>query len=416
MSDYSELIKNFSRIRDYMRDFFIFGFKSRKDFSAKSPRTYDNEKRRIESYLGELAKWEYSEKGKNIFISVDSVHIAQNPFYKAFKTKSFTHNDIVLHFLILDILTSSKKCSLEEITDKINLRTREYTDTQTIRNKLKKYHELGIINIQKEKKSYSYSLAASTFEELAIPPEAISFFSETAPFGVIGSYINDTIHNQNTKFQYKHHFIINTLEDIVLLDLINAMQHEKTVSIETFSKNNKEIKNLTLLPLKIYVSVQTGRRYLLAHNKWSKKFSTFRLDYIKNVKLLEKDDNFSALQKKLTDRMHHSFATTVMQNNKPEHIEITFFINEKTEKYIIARILREGRCGNVEKIKPHTYKFSADVSDTNELTPWIKTFTGRIIRLAGNNETVINKFYSDIDEMAKLYSENCNQHAENDDE
>lgn len=409
MSDYSELIKNFSRIRDYMRDFFIFGFKSRKDFSGKSPRTYDNEKRRIESYLGELAKWEYSEKGKNIFISVDSAHIVQNPFYKAFKTKSFTSNDIMLHFLILDILTGRQKLSLDELTDKINLRAREYIDTQTIRNKLKKYHELGIINIQKEKKSYYYSLAASTFEELGIAPETISFFSETAPFGVIGSYINDTIHNQCTKFQYKHHFIINTLEDIILLDLIDAIQNEKLVSIETFSKQNSEIKNITLLPLKIYVSVQTGRRYLLAHNKRNKIFSTFRLDYIKKVKLLEKDANFSALQEKLTNYMKFSFATTVMQNNNPEHIEITFFINEKTEKYIIARLMREGRCGKVEKIKPNTYKFTADVSDTNELTPWIKTFTGRIIKLEGSNETIINKFYSDINEMAKLYSENLTQ-------
>ena len=32
MSEYQELIKNFSRIRDYMREFFIFGFKTRNDF------------------------------------------------------------------------------------------------------------------------------------------------------------------------------------------------------------------------------------------------------------------------------------------------------------------------------------------------------------------------------------------------
>lgn len=412
MSDYSELIKNFDKIRDYMRDFFIYGFKARKDFSRKSLRTYDNEKRRIESYLGELAKWEYTEKGKNIFISVDSVNIAQNPFYKAFKTKSFTVNDIILHFLILDILTSNKKLSLDEITDKINLRTREYMDTQIIRNKLKKYHELDIIDIQKEKKSYYYSLTASTFQELGIHEEAISFFSETAPLGVIGSYINDRLHNLNTKFQYKHHFIINTLEDIILLDLINAIQHEQKISIEYFNQRSGEIKNCILIPLKIYISVQTGRRYLIAKNERNKKFSTFRLDYIKKVKILEKAPDFSAQQEKLNDAMRYSFATTVIQNNKPEHIEITFFINEKTEKYIINRLVREGRCGKLEKIKDNTYKFTADISDTNELTLWIKTFTGRIIKIRGSNETVINRFYSDINEMAQLYTENLRQYAE----
>lgn len=50
---FSELIKNFDKLRDYMREFFVFGYKTRSDYSRKSARTYDNERRRIESYLGE---------------------------------------------------------------------------------------------------------------------------------------------------------------------------------------------------------------------------------------------------------------------------------------------------------------------------------------------------------------------------
>ena len=46
---YSELVKRFAPVRDYMRDFLIFGFKTRADFDRKSGRTYDNERRRIES-------------------------------------------------------------------------------------------------------------------------------------------------------------------------------------------------------------------------------------------------------------------------------------------------------------------------------------------------------------------------------
>ena len=48
MAVYSELIKNFEKIREYVRDFYIFGFHTRESFDAKSKRTYDNEKRRIE--------------------------------------------------------------------------------------------------------------------------------------------------------------------------------------------------------------------------------------------------------------------------------------------------------------------------------------------------------------------------------
>ena len=53
MSSYSELIKNFERIRAYMREFYVYGFKSRDGYNQKSARSYDDERRRIESWLGD---------------------------------------------------------------------------------------------------------------------------------------------------------------------------------------------------------------------------------------------------------------------------------------------------------------------------------------------------------------------------
>ena len=61
---YTELIKNFERIRDYMREFYIYGFKSREEFEKKSSRTYDNERRRIESYLGDYMDFRMTHGGK----------------------------------------------------------------------------------------------------------------------------------------------------------------------------------------------------------------------------------------------------------------------------------------------------------------------------------------------------------------
>ena len=51
MSDFQELIKSFPKTREYVRDFFVYGFKTRQEFTEKSPRTYDNERRRLESWL-----------------------------------------------------------------------------------------------------------------------------------------------------------------------------------------------------------------------------------------------------------------------------------------------------------------------------------------------------------------------------
>lgn len=43
-------------------------------------------------------------EGKNVFLLVDSRVTRKNPFYKAWKAKSFTDGDITLHFAIFDIL------------------------------------------------------------------------------------------------------------------------------------------------------------------------------------------------------------------------------------------------------------------------------------------------------------------------
>ena len=46
---YYELIKSFDRIRDYMREFYLYGFKSRNEYTQRSARSYDDERRRVES-------------------------------------------------------------------------------------------------------------------------------------------------------------------------------------------------------------------------------------------------------------------------------------------------------------------------------------------------------------------------------
>ena len=104
MSEFQELIKSFGKSRDYVRDFFVYGFKSRQDFtsSKKSARTYDDERRRITSWLGEYVEEDTTEsKGsrvKNISLVIDSNLLDENPLFAVWKTKSFTDNDVTYFF------------------------------------------------------------------------------------------------------------------------------------------------------------------------------------------------------------------------------------------------------------------------------------------------------------------------------
>ena len=76
---YSEFIKAFSRVRDYIREFFVCGFKSREEYDRKSTRSYDNERRRIQSWLSSYMAFRQDASGKNVFLSVDSRHVPHNP-------------------------------------------------------------------------------------------------------------------------------------------------------------------------------------------------------------------------------------------------------------------------------------------------------------------------------------------------
>jgi len=133
MADFSELVKRFDKIRDYMHDFYVYGFKSRLDFTKKSPRTYDNERRRIESYLSGHMQWDYRNGAKISFVSLDCAQVLNNPLYAAWKSKSFTANDIMLHFFLLDSLCESP-LTIEELTQEVCTRCELVLDSQTIRN------------------------------------------------------------------------------------------------------------------------------------------------------------------------------------------------------------------------------------------------------------------------------------------
>lgn len=159
---YSELIKNFNRVRDYMREFYVYGFKSRDEYRKKSGRSYDDERRRIESFFGDHMQFRQTADGKNVFLSIDSRSSRHNPLYKAWKAKSFTDGDITLHFILMDILmTWDKPLTIHEITEQIDrylsgfARPRTF-DESTVRKKLKEYASEGLVEMQKDGKTVFY--------------------------------------------------------------------------------------------------------------------------------------------------------------------------------------------------------------------------------------------------------------------
>lgn len=258
VSEFSELIKNFDKIREYMRDFYVYGFKTRGDYTAKSARTYDNERRRIESWMAGSVRWENSAKGKRVFLSVDSARVPQNPLYAAWKSKSFTKTDIRLHFFLLDLFADGEAWTIEQATDAMSERYGAVFDAQTVRAKLREYEREGVVRSEKRGRALYYTLSARALDSMPCRRElldAVQFFQEVAPFGFVGSTLLDTAGEENDLFYFKHHFIVHALEDGVLGALTGAIDGRRSVTLENYSRRSGHRTLIQGVPLRILVSV-----------------------------------------------------------------------------------------------------------------------------------------------------------------
>ncbi|MBO5915040.1 MAG: WYL domain-containing protein, partial [Clostridia bacterium] len=305
MAGFSELIKNFERVRAYMRDFYVYGFKTREEYDRKSARSYDDERRRFESWMPDNMRFLRNREGKITFISIDSRQSPHNPLYKAWKSKSFTDKDITLHFILFDILHSPEiSLTLNEILDKIAEYLSDFEDPlsfdeSTVRKKLKEYCAEGIIIAEKQGKKMLYRRADSEIGD--IPRDALDYFSETLPCGVIGSFLLDKQKQSESLFGFKHHYITGTLDSGVLESLFDAMSKKCYITLENSSRSSDRPHIHKVLPLRIFISTQSGRQHLLAYHPRLRSFTSMRVDYISGVEICEVCERFDEYRAQLSE-------------------------------------------------------------------------------------------------------------------
>ena len=397
---YSELIKSFSRIRAYMRSFYVYGFRHRNDYDEKSTRGYDNERRRIGSWLGDYMSFGQDVHGRRVFLSVDSRAVNSNPLYRAFRTKSFTDRDIMLHFYLLDILPESEGMAIydimEELANLLNaFEAGDTPDESTVRKKLSEYVKLGIVSKARHGRETIYCRSICPLD-LDTWSEAVGFFSEAAPLGVVGSYVQDLLPKRVDYFRFKHHYILNTLDSEILCELAEAINSKCSVEISSHAQH------VLALPMRLYISSQTGRQYVLVWVPENERFSFWRLDIIDDVKIRERLIPPPDLIPKMREFQRHVWGVSCGSTGILEHLEMTIYAGAH-EDYIVRRLEREKRGGTVSRVDDTHWHFSVDVYDTMELLPWIRTFTGRITDFKADNSKVCSRLFDDFDAMSVMY-------------
>lgn len=414
---YKELIKNFSKIRNYLKEFFVYGYNSRGNVGRKSDRSYDDEKRRIQSWLGDYVEESHGPDGKTTALSIDVRNVGFNPLYRAWKSASFTDKDITLHFILMDLLKGRDKLLLSEI---ISIIDEEYLshfnkplefDESTIRKKLAEYEKQGFIEISKEGNKSAYSLKKNidlmshSQKELQ---DTLDFASEILPAGILGSTLLDKMDEHDNCFSFKHHYITQSMDSEIMVTLFEAMRRKCWVNILTYNERKSTKKNsigtrVKAIPLKILSSSQTGRQYVVTHVLKHKKLKSFRLDNIIEVNIADPCYDYDTVKKEFKEAEKHLWGSSFGNFENLETVEFTVKFRED-EEHIYHRLIREKRCGEVERLSPTEARYYAKVWDAHEMLPWIRTFIMRITELHISDKALEEHFWNDVYEMRNLYA------------
>lgn len=392
---FQELVKQFSTLRSYTREFLIYGFKSREEITLSSPRTYDNERRRLESLLQDYVETQ-TIHNKKIYRLVLPANQADNPLHCLWQTKSFTRNDIFLHFVLLDILASENKLTVNDIVQQVDKYLAVFEDdylidSLTIRNKLNEYAQLGILTKEKAGKQWLYALE----KEIRFTPQqlqAIQFYKETAPMGVIGDLLLKRIDPPASPFCFKHKYDSQTLDSELLLFVLQAIKQQQRIQLTKV--NGVE---LSLTPLKVYSSCESGRQYLVGIH--SGRLYSLRLDYLEKGRLLGSAENYQQGVAKLVAAEKTAWNCSFTMNRTVNYRIVLHL----PEHYLYQRLLREKRQGTVTPLGDALYEFSIDLIDPKGMEPWLRTWIGRIVQINSPNRTWENQFWADLTEMNRLY-------------
>ena len=405
---YSELIKDFKRIRLYLRDFYVYGFKVRGVFTEKSARSYDNERRRVESWMGEYVSFSQDSRGKRISLSADSRSIPHNPLHRAFKARSFTEKDILLHFCLMDLFRDREVLELRQILPVLEENYPEtignlLLDEKTVRLKVQELADMGLLQKDKQGRKALYRLVQSGVP-LGDLADAVGFYSEALPLGVVGSYLLDKLERRESAFRFKHHYPMRAIDSEVTAALLEAIQRRCSVEVMVLNPARGEVRRKNT-PVRIYSSTETGREYAVMWSHDQEKFYLTRIDRIMQVTLLEENPAWEQLRAEFAKQAEHIWGMSSrteggIQKLQWLEMEIVF---APEEQYILQRLEREKRCAILTRLAEGRYLVRAEVFDPYEMMPWILSFTGRIVRLDSSDPRVRADYQTHLRSWEDLY-------------
>ena len=91
--------------------------------------------------------------------------------------------------------------------------------------------------------------------------------------GVVGSYLEDKMEQEKEYLAFKNHYIMNAYDTEIIEKILRGIYERRQLMIANQSRRNKVMSEWKVVPLKLYVSTQGGRNYLICSNMYGKQMS-----------------------------------------------------------------------------------------------------------------------------------------------
>lgn len=233
--------------------------------------------------------------------------------------------------------------------------------------------------------------------------DALDFFSRFFVLGEYGTYLLSRAHKmEGSIFRFKHEYFTQSLNDYIIIDLLNALEDKLWCKITQSNPISGEEQHLICFPLQIRTSQTNGRQYLSFYAPHNHSYSSIRLDLITALELIDNikmnGEDISLKNPQIKEEIsnaltgiHYSWgvSTTDRQENNAQspvplkEVRLVIQYNpDGSEYYIINRLNHEKRHGIVTILEDKII-FSIKVTDPREMRPWIRSFYSRIVECYG---------------------------------
>ena len=381
---YKKTFKNYNRLRDFIRNVFLYGCRNRKDYlelNIKKSRTYDDFIRILSDCLGtEFIKRNTSGHTKNLSFANDMYQNPYNFLIRTYFNKTLNKNTYCM-IIVMQILAAARTpLSTQEINDNVP-GFKPYSDVDDIVYNEKIIETLNYTAINRAlidllktgliiKKGKKYSTATNILENLTLSEikelaAACTFYTNITPVSVPGYYFTDTLKrfaaykfkytlNEANYWQYRGCNLIQIVDDEIICVILQAIRNNK--NIKFVYRNQAE--SVTATPIAIASDYPYGRTYLI-----TKQGIIYRIDKIQTITPIEKDRlNVTASGKTSNNKTIDLIFTFTSEDNPREVI----FIKDRLEK--------EAAWMKIDKLSDDCYRYTAQVQDAVKFAPWIRTF------------------------------------------